>query len=70
MGMRKINGQVTQRLFYSDKLRISAEVDSAGNVISHFVYAAKQNVPEYILKSGIAYRVVTDQLACPPCLTF
>jgi RHS repeat-associated protein len=60
--VRKVNGQITNRWLYSDELRISAEVDSAGNVISHFVYATKQNVPEYVLKSGIAYRVVTDQL--------
>ena len=60
--IRKVNGQITQRWLYSDELRISAEVDSIGNVISHFVYATKQNVPEYRLKAGIAYRVVTDQL--------
>jgi len=30
--------------------------------VSHFVYATKQNVPEYVIKNGIAFRVVTDQL--------
>jgi RHS repeat-associated protein len=60
--VRKINGQITQRWLYSDDLRISAEVDSAGNVVSHFVYATKRNVPDCVLRSGIAYRVVTDQV--------
>jgi RHS repeat-associated protein len=60
--IRMVNGQIAQRWLYSDELRISAEVDSIGNVVSHFVYATKQNVPEYILKAGITYRVVTDQL--------
>ncbi len=60
--IRKNNRQITNRWLYSDELRISGEVDSAGNIVSHFVYATKQNVPEYVLKSSIAYRVVTDQL--------
>jgi RHS repeat-associated protein len=30
--------------------------------VSHFVYATKQNVPDYVLRSGIAYRIVIDQL--------
>jgi len=60
--IRKTNGQITNRWLYSDELRISGEIDSAGNVLSHFIYATKQNVPEYVVKSGIIYRVVTDQL--------
>ena len=30
--------------------------------MSLFVYAEKANVPEYIVKNGSTYRLVTDQL--------
>jgi RHS repeat-associated protein len=60
--IRKTDGQITNRWLYSDELRISGEVDSVGNVVSHFVYATKQNMPDYIAKGGITYRVLTDQL--------
>jgi RHS repeat-associated protein len=60
--IRKTDGQITHRWLYSDELRISTELDSVGNVLSHFVYATKQNVPDYVAKSGITYLVITDQL--------
>jgi RHS repeat-associated protein len=60
--VRKVNEQVTNRWLYSDELRISAELDSIGRVLSHFVYATKQNVPDYVLRGGVAYRVITDQI--------
>jgi RHS repeat-associated protein len=60
--VRKIDEQITQRWLYSDDLRITAELDSAGNVVSHFVYTTKRNVPDCVLRSGIAYRVVTDHV--------
>ena len=60
--IRKTDGQITNRWLYSDELRISAELDSAGNVVSHFVYAMKQNVPEYMFRNGMKYCIITDQL--------
>ena len=59
---RKVNGVVTQKWLYSNNLRIVAELDSANNVVSRFVYTTSENVPEYMLKGGVIYRIVTDHL--------
>jgi RHS repeat-associated protein len=59
---RKVNGVVTQKWLYSSDLGIAAELDSANNIVSRFVYISSENVPEYFTKSGVLYRVVTDHL--------
>jgi RHS repeat-associated protein len=42
-----------------------AELDGSGNVVSRFVYGEKVNVPEYTVRGGATYRIVTDQLGSP-----
>ncbi len=59
---RKVNGAVTQKWIYSNNLRIAAETDSANNVTSRFVYTTSENAPEYVIKGGVVYRIVTDHL--------
>ncbi len=49
-------------VLYSDQLRIIAELDRGGNLISRFVYGERPNVPEYMVRNGITYRIVTDHL--------
>ncbi len=31
-------------------------------MVNHFIYAGKANVPEYMVKGGETYRLITDQL--------
>jgi len=59
---KKINGTLTQAFVYQDQLKPAAELDGDGNVISTFVYAGKANVPDYMIKGGVSYRIVTDHL--------
>jgi len=59
---RKVNGVFTHKWLYQDMLRPIAELDAAGNVLSRFVYAGKANVPEYMVKDGVTYRLITDHL--------
>ncbi|MBI5426809.1 MAG: hypothetical protein HZA02_00860 [Nitrospinae bacterium] len=42
-----------------------AESDGAGNVVAPFVYAGKTNVPDYLIKGGPTYRIVSDRLGSP-----
>ena len=42
-----------------------AELDGAGNVVSRFVYSSRANVPDFILKGGNTYRIVSDHLGSP-----
>jgi RHS repeat-associated protein len=62
---KKIDGTLVQGFLYQDALRPIAELDSAGNVVSQFVYATRSNVPDYLAKDGRTYRILADQLGSP-----
>ena len=62
---KKVNGVLVRTYIWEDQLRIAAELDAAGNVVSRFVYGTKVNVPEYVVKSGATYRIITDHLGSP-----
>ncbi len=62
---KKVNGVLVQAFLYQDQLNPLAELDGAGNVLSRFVYGTKANVPNYMLKGGITYRIVSDHLGSP-----
>ena len=42
-----------------------AELDGVGNIVSRFVYASKGNVPDYMVKGGVMYRIISDHLGSP-----
>lgn len=58
---KKINGTLTQGFLYQDQLEPVAELDGSNNVVSRFVYGTRSNVPDYMIKSGVTYRIITDQ---------
>jgi RHS repeat-associated protein len=62
---RRVNGTLTQGWLYEGQLRPVAELDSAGAIVSRFVYAMHINVPDYMIKGGVTYRLITDQLGSP-----
>jgi RHS repeat-associated protein len=62
---RKVNGTLVQGFLYGSQLRPVAELDGTGTVMSRFIYGTKINVPEYMIKSGVTYRVITDHLGSP-----
>ena len=62
---KKINSTLVQGFLYQDGLRPVAELDGQGNTVSRFIYGDKPNVPEYLIKGGTTYRIVTDQLGSP-----
>ncbi len=59
---KKVNGVVTRKFLWQGPLRLAAELDAADQVVTRMVYGTRPNVPEYIIKSGVAYRLVTDHL--------
>ncbi len=59
---KKLNGQVLKRWLYQDALRIAAELDAAGSTVASFVHGLRPNVPEYMIKNGQRYRLITDHL--------
>ncbi len=62
---KKVNGALMQGFLYQGALRPVAELDSSNTVVSRFVYATHVNVPDYLIKGGVTYRLITDQLGSP-----
>jgi len=52
----------TATLDIEDQMDPVAELDGAGNVVSTFVHASKGHVPDYIIKGGVTYRIISDHL--------
>ncbi len=59
---KKVNGTLTQAWLYQDQLEPVAELDGSGNLTSRFVYGARFNVPDYVIKAGVTYRIISDHL--------
>ena len=59
---KKVNGTLEKAWLYKDSLNPVAELDGAGAVVSRFVYATRSNVPDFIIKGGNTYRVISDHL--------
>ncbi len=62
---KKVDGVLKQGFLYQSQLQPIAELDGVNNIVSRFVYGAKINVPEYMIKGGITYRIITDHLGSP-----
>jgi len=56
------DGALIQGWLYDGEIRIVAELDSEGDVVSRFVYGERQNVPEFMVRDGFTYRFVLDHL--------
>ena len=60
-----VNGVLTKQWLYRDQLKPVAELDGAGNIVSEFIYGTKSNVPDLVVRGGVTYRIVSDQLGSP-----
>jgi RHS repeat-associated protein len=59
---RSENGVITHRWLFRSQLQPVAEVDASGEVTTRYVYGIKVNVPDYFVRGGVTYAVLTDQL--------
>jgi RHS repeat-associated protein len=62
---KKVNGTLVQGFLYGDALEPVAELDASGNVISRFVYGTGGYAPNYMVKAGQTYFIVSDHLGSP-----
>jgi RHS repeat-associated protein len=65
---KKIQGSLVKGFLYGNQLNLVAELDGSNHVLSRFVYGSRGNVPDYMIKNGSTYRIVTDQLGSPRLL--
>jgi RHS repeat-associated protein len=47
---------------YDLRSRINATYDGSGNLLEHFIYGTKSNVPDAMIRSDGTYRIVSDQI--------
>jgi len=59
---KKVDGVLVQGFLYRDALNPVAELGGSGAVVSRFVYGTRSNVPEYLVRDGTTYRIVSDHL--------
>lgn len=59
---KRVNGALQKGFLWSDALRVAAELDASGAVVSRFVYGTRPNVPESMGKGGNTYQILTDHL--------
>lgn len=65
---KRVNGTLMQGFIYDGQLRVVAELDGAGNIVSRFVYGTRAHSPDYMEKGGVIYRFVADHLGGPRLL--
>ncbi len=59
---RTVNGVVEGGWLYWGQLNPVAELDANGVLVSRFVYGSRGNVPDYMIRGGVTYRIVADHL--------
>jgi len=59
---KKVNGALVQGFLYGNQLEPIAELDGSGNLVARFVYGSRAHVPDYMVKGGVTYRIVSDHL--------
>jgi RHS repeat-associated protein len=62
---KKVNGALVQGFLYQNQLEPVAELDATGAVVSRFVYGSKAQTPDYMVKGGMTYRIISDHLGSP-----
>lgn len=62
---KRVDGILQQAWLYKDDLNPIAELDGTGNVVSRFVYASEANIPDYVIKGGTTYRIISDHVGSP-----
>jgi RHS repeat-associated protein len=62
---KKVDGQLRFGLLYGEAVGPSAQLDADGSVRSRFVYGTRSTVPDYMLRDGHRFRIVSDDLGSP-----
>lgn len=62
---KRVDGVLTQGFLYKDQFNPVAELDGDNNILSRFIYGTKSNVPDYMVRSGITYRIISDHIGSP-----
>lgn len=59
---KSVDGVLVQALLYRDQLRVAAELNAAGEVVSQFIYTGVDRSPDAMASGGQMYRFIKDQV--------
>jgi len=62
---KTVNGTLAEGFLYDRQRRLIAQLDGSGNVANEFVYGTLDHSPDYMIKSGETYRIISDHLGSP-----
>ena len=60
-----VDSVLQRRWIYRNGLNPIAELDASGGLVSRFIYASKQNVPDAVVRGAKVYRIISDHLGSP-----
>jgi RHS repeat-associated protein len=61
---KKVNGTLEAGFLYDDD-RVVGQLNAGNAIVSQFIYASEENVPDYMVAGGVTYRIFSDQLGSP-----
>ncbi len=62
---KKVNGSLVQSFLYGNNLGPVAELNPDSSIRSRFVYGTSTVTPDYMVKAGTTYRIVSDERGSP-----
>lgn len=62
---KKVNGVLVQGWLYGNQLNPIAELDGSNQIVTTFIYGSRSNIPDYLVKAGVTYRIISDHLGSP-----
>jgi RHS repeat-associated protein len=62
---KRVDGALRQGFLYKDQVNPVVELDGVGNVLSRFIYATRTQVPDYMIRDGVTYRIIADIIGSP-----
>ena len=62
---KKLNGTLVKSFLYTDNLRPIVELDGENKIVNRFVYGSRATTPDYMIRNGNHYIIITDHLGSP-----
>jgi RHS repeat-associated protein len=58
---KKVGSATQAQYLYRDQYRIEAILGPTGAVVDRFVWGTKSNVPDYLIKGVVTYKIISDE---------
>jgi RHS repeat-associated protein len=62
---KKVGGSLVEGFLYQGELNPIAQLDGNNQIKSLFFYANQPHVPDFMIKEGVTYRIISDHLGSP-----